>query len=338
MSDQLDRLRLVDLREALRLLGVGGSAGSTDLPTGRPAAGGLLRRALSDPERLRAVLDEAPAGARAAFGRLAAEGPLAVEALIGRGWWGRGLLPEPLDWLQRRALVVVGADGLVHPAPPAVDGWLHMVEVDEAAARAEEPSDEEPAEPGQPRLDLPPPSSPPREHARPVEVEAAGSVVVAEDAADLDRAVAVPQAGLRAVAPTVAVSKLRPDVLAQALRTGGISLRSDEEVAARPGSPALPTAAERAVTPWALRDLFDRAIAERRQLHLTYFPSSRGGAATERTVDPWRFADDLLTGWCHLRTGERTFALDRVGSATLLPSLLEHQPPAEGVDEPGAAL
>lgn len=157
-------------------------------------------------------------------------------------------------------------------------------------------------------------------------VESAGSVVVVEHPGELDRALGVPAAGLRVVAPTVAVSKLSRGALEAALRAGGVRLRGDEQVNVRPAAPALPGSTERAVTPWGIRSIFRRALDEDRQVHLLYYPSSRGGAATQRTVDPWSFADDLLLGWCHLRSGERTFALDRVGEATLLASPLEHRP------------
>jgi predicted DNA-binding transcriptional regulator YafY len=78
------------------------------------------------------------------------------------------------------------------------------------------------------------------------------------------------------------------------------------------------------VGPGAVRRLLQRAVAEGRQVRLEYFASSRGGAASERVVDPWAFADDLLRGYCHLRAGERTFALDRVGSARLLDEAIDH--------------
>jgi predicted DNA-binding transcriptional regulator YafY len=51
---------------------------------------------------------------------------------------------------------------------------------------------------------------------------------------------------------------------------------------------------------------------------LRYHTSSRGGATTERVVDPWSLAEDLLVGWCHLRRDERTFAVGRIGEAVLL--------------------
>lgn len=303
MTDGLADLPGERLREALALLA--GTAGD-DVPAGRPAVLRALRRRMGEPGHLRRVLQDAPPGAAEAFARLVREGPLSVEALLGRGWWGRGLLPSPLDWLQRRAMVTVTAAGLVAAVPPAAEGWraqqLHLATGD-AAASPDEP-DPDPA---------------------PVVVEAARTVVITED---MGRVLAVPGAGLKAVAATVAVSRREPRAVEQALRAAGVRLRGDEVVEARPAAPALPGSAERALTPWAIRAVLQRAVAERRQVHLEYFPSSRGGAPTERTVDPWTFADDLLVGWCHLRAGERTFALDRVGSATLLGTSLTHRPPA----------
>ena len=68
------------------------------------------------------------------------------------------------------------------------------------------------------------------------------------------------------------------------------------------------------------------AIAQGRQVRLRY-----QGRADEdprdRVVDPWTFVDDLLTGWCHLRTAERTFAVDRIGEATLLATPVDHESP-----------
>jgi predicted DNA-binding transcriptional regulator YafY len=156
-------------------------------------------------------------------------------------------------------------------------------------------------------------------------VERAGCVVVAPSATALDRALTVTGAGLRGVAPTVAVSERSAPAVAAALRAGGVSLAQEEAVAVSAAEPALPTAAEDAVGPRAVRVLLERAVAEQRQVRLRYFASSRGGAPTDRVVDPWTFGDDLLRGWCHLRLGERTFAVDRVGHARLLPTPVEHR-------------
>ena len=71
------------------------------------------------------------------------------------------------------------------------------------------------------------------------------------------------------------------------------------------------------------------AVDEERQVRLDYFAASRGGVATDRVVDPWRFVDGLLTGWCHLRTAERTFAVDRIGRVRLLPATIDHRPGPE---------
>jgi predicted DNA-binding transcriptional regulator YafY len=125
----------------------------------------------------------------------------------------------------------------------------------------------------------------------------------------------------------VAVSTKSAKAVAAALRSAGVRLDDDAVVSLAEGTPALPGTAEEAVGPRAIRTLLARAVEEQRQVWLRYFASSRGGATTERVVDPWSFSDDLLRGYCHLRQDERTFALDRVGVARLLPSGLEHPEP-----------
>lgn len=275
------------VREALRLLG--GTAGR-----------GTPRRELVQLLRgygtVRTVLEDAPEAARAAFDRLVEAGPASVEALLGRGWWGRGSLPPPLDWLQHRALVAVGDDGLVHAVSEAAEGFAELT------------------------LPLGPRAG---ATAQPVRVEEAACVVVADDPDTLDAAVGAAGAELRAVAATVAVSSRTANAVRAALRAAGVALAGDAVVAARPGEPALPGSAEDAVGPRAVRVLLSRAVEEGRQLHLKYYASSRGGAATERTVDPWSFDGSMLRGYCHLRAGERTFAIDRIGRARLLPSPVE---------------
>ena len=288
----VDALTHDEVREALRLLGV------PEPPTHRAAAMRELRSTLSTYGTVRLSLDSGPPGARDAFVRLASDGPLEVEALLGRGWWGHGTLPPPLDWLQRRALILVADDGLVHAVDEAVQGFHELA---------------------LPVSDLTPPPGP----AEPLVVEPAGSVLIAPRPGLLDRALTAPGADLRAVADTVAVSRKSPDALRAALRAAGVPLVADTMVLADPDAPTLPGSVEEAIAPRAVRSLIERAVAERRQLRLEYYPSSRGGAATERVVDPWEFADDLLRGWCHLRADERTFAVDRIGKAILLASPLE---------------
>lgn len=292
---RLDALPDGAAREALRLLG-------GQVPGNRSAAVRELRATLAGPGTVRSVLERAPDGARDVFVRLAQDGPAPVEALLGRGWWGRGLLPPPLDWLQRRALVAVGDDGDVHPVAEARDGFLDLT------------------------LALAPPE--PGDAGGGVHVEPAGCALVAADPGQLDRALAVPAAGLRAVAPTVAVSSRTAAAVTAALRAAGVRLDDDAVVAADRDEQPLPGTAEDAVGPRAVRALLARAVDEGRQIRLRYFAGSRGGAATDRVVDPWGFGDDLLRGWCHLRDGERTFAVDRIGHARLLPSGLEHTPPS----------
>ncbi len=291
----LDRLRLDEVREALRLLGV-------DAPTGRTTALRALRDALGQFGFVRQQLDHAPPQARAAFLRLLHDGPQPVEELLGRGWWGRGMLPTPLDWLQRRALVLVDDAGRVAAVAEAREGYLATGGT------------------GAVRSDTRPGRS-----AR-LGVEPAGAVVICEDPDLLHRAVALARAELRLVAPTVAVSSRSPATVVRALREAQLPLVEDLQVAASANQPALPGRVEQAVGPSAIRTLLERAVDEERQVRLDYYASSRGGVATDRVVDPWRFVDDLLTGWCHLRTAERTFAVDRIGRVRLLPAAIDHRP------------
>ena len=291
----VDALTGDDLRAALVVLG------ERSTPANRQAAARMLREHLASPGAVRAVVDRAPTGGRAAFVRLATQGPATVEDLLGRGWWGRGTLPSPLDWLQERGLVVVSDDGLVHAVDEARDGFAALT------------------------LDLPPATA---ASVAPVVVEAVRCLVLVDAPAALDAALTVAAAGLRAVAPTVAVSDRSVTVVRAALRSAGIALATDAVVTADDEAPALPGTAEEAVGPRNVRSLLERALAERRQVRLQYFASSRGGAATDRVVDPWTFTDDLLRGYCHLRDGERTFAVDRVGRAVLLPTLVQVAPPA----------
>jgi hypothetical protein len=296
----LEGLRLEEVREALRLLGV-------DAPAGRTTALRALRDAFAQFGFVRHQLEQAPPVARAAFLRLLHDGSASVEELLGRGWWGRGMLPAPLDWLQRRALVTVDDAGRVVVVREARDGYLA------AGGEVAAPDAPESTAPSGARL----------------AVEPAGAVVVCDDLDVLHRAIALERAGLRLIAPTVAVSPRSPAVVVRALREAGLPLIEDLQVAASSSQPALPGRVEQAVGPRAIRTLLDRAVTEQRQVRLDYFASSRGGVATDRVVDPWTFVDDLLTGWCHLRTAERTFAVDRIGRARLLPSAIMHHPPSE---------
>ena len=316
----LEDLPPLVVREAATLVAGG------EPPESRTSAVRMLREALAVPAAVARVLGSAPVGARDAFVRLAGDGPALVEDLLGRGWAGRGMLPPPLDWLQRRALVATGEDGLVHAVDEARrnlgTGTLATDGTADEAAAVQVPL---------PTLDAIGPTGagdPPGDAADPfVRVLDVRAVVVADEPGALDRAVAVPGAGLRVVAPTVAVSERSPAVVRAALAEADIVLEGAAVVEARPAEPALPGTAEDAVGPRAIRALLGRALDDARQVRLQYYASSRGGQATDRVVDPWAFTDDLLRGWCHLRGGERTFALDRIGRARLLPTSLEHLAP-----------
>lgn len=282
------------VRDALRLLG---EADDADAP--RVARNRRLAERLRSYGTVRTLVEQAPQAARAAFLRLVQDGAAPVEQILGRGWWGRGTLPPPLDWLQARALVVVTDDGLLHAVDEAREGFLELT------------------------LDLP--AAPSAAATRdPVRVESAATVVVTQSPAALDQALAAAGAELRGIAPTVAVSPRSRQVVTAALRAAGVPLDEDTVVAASTSEPALPGTAEEAAAPRAIRALLARAITEARQVRLEYYTSSRAGAKTDRVVDPWDFADDLLRGYCHLREGERSFAVDRIGRALLLPSPVEH--------------
>lgn len=305
------------VREALRVLG------EQDVPPTRTAATRRLRELFATVGVVRDLIARAPEGARDAVVRLAHEGPAGVEELLGRGWWGHGSLPPPLDWAQRRALIGVADGGVVH-AVDEVRAAL-LAPTLPFPADGQDAGGDRPAA-GSPRSDPAVPgelTAAPRE----VRVEEVKSVVVAGSADLLQRALAASGARLRAVAPTVAVSDRSAATVQAALRAAGVGLAADA-VAADPTTPALPGVSEEAVGPRGVRALLQRAVSEHRQVRLQYYASSRGGAATDRVVDPWSFADDLLRGWCHLRTDERAFAVDRVGRAILLPSPVQHYPPA----------
>lgn len=288
----VDDLGGEELRDALRLLGL--EDGGAVHPSRR-----ILRDALTAPGFVADLVGRAPAGAGAAFRRVAVDGAASVEDLLSRGWAGVGRLPEPLDWLQRRGLVVVGDEGLVHASDEARHGWATLT------------------------FDLPEPA--PRDEA-PLLLEEARTVVVAPSTAALDLACAVPGAALRTVAPTVAISDRPPAVVQAALESAGAPVSAAHAVVAVQGAMPLPGVEEEAVGPRAIRALLQRSLEEKRQVRLEYFASSRGGQATERVVDPWVFVDDLLRGWCHLRQDERAFAVDRIGRARLLTTPISHRP------------
>jgi hypothetical protein len=284
------------IHDALGALGMAGGADA-----GKAARVRKLAEALRSYGTVRTLLDRAPAAARDAFLGLVEHGPAPVETVLGRGWWGRGMLPPPLDWLQGRGLVVVTDDGMLHAVDEAREGFLELtLEVNDGAAAAAGGDEQM------------------------VTVEAAATVVVAPTAAVLNRVLGVPAAGLRAVAATVAVSTRRAVDVAAALRAAGVRLDADAIVDASASEPALPGTIEEAARPGAIRALLVRAVGESRQVRLEYYTSSRAGAHTDRVVDPWDFSDDLLRGYCHMRQGERSFAVDRIGRARLLPTPVDH--------------
>lgn len=295
------------VREALRHLG------ATDHDI-RVASRKALRERFLTPGFVAEVVSRGPAGTEAAFGRLVVDGADSVEEVLGRGWAGVGQLPDPLGWLQRRGLVILGPAGLVHAVEEARKGYATMT------------FDLHVADPGE---------------GPQVRVVETRSVVTAEDEAALDETLHLAGANrLLKIAPTVAISHLPWESLTSALESvgvrpltpvadeehhGHIDVAGDEAAAGAAHLP-LPGVEETAVGPRAIRAMITRALEEARQLRLEYFASSRGGQGTERVVDPWSFDDGLLRGWCHLRGGERTFALDRIGRAKLLTTPRDRTP------------
>ncbi|MEE6272249.1 YafY family protein [Georgenia sp. MJ206] len=83
-----------------------------------------------------------------------------------------------------------------------------------------------------------------------------------------------------------------------------------------------------------------RALAERRRLHLRYV--SAADVVTEREVDPlellWDGSHWFLRAWCHRVQDVRHFRVDRVLAAEVLSTPAEHEPASVGADvEPDLA-
>lgn len=82
-----------------------------------------------------------------------------------------------------------------------------------------------------------------------------------------------------------------------------------------------------------VRDRLERALADRRQVRLTYHVPSRD-EVTERVVDPLGLlvhdGRAYLRAWCHLAGGERRFRLDRVRAAVVLGSTVSPPRPDAG--------
>ncbi len=79
----------------------------------------------------------------------------------------------------------------------------------------------------------------------------------------------------------------------------------------------------------------DRALRERRRLHLTYYVPARD-ETTERDVDPMRMSvvagRSYLEGWCRSAEAVRLFRLDRITSVQLLELPAEPPPDAQPRD------
>ncbi|WP_067429547.1 helix-turn-helix transcriptional regulator [Nocardioides jensenii] len=85
----------------------------------------------------------------------------------------------------------------------------------------------------------------------------------------------------------------------------------------------------------ALRGRLAQAIADGRQVRLTYYVPARD-ENTERTVDPVELVDSqgmgYLQAWCHQADGRRLFRLDRIVADEVLETAVDVHPDLEPVD------
>lgn len=74
------------------------------------------------------------------------------------------------------------------------------------------------------------------------------------------------------------------------------------------------------------------ALEQRRQLEIEYYIPARD-ELTQRRVDAWRLTPEgsfaYLDAWCHLADAPRLFRLDRITSARVLDTPVEHHPPTD---------
>ncbi len=81
--------------------------------------------------------------------------------------------------------------------------------------------------------------------------------------------------------------------------------------------------------------IVDRALRDRRRLHLTYYVPARD-ETTERDVDPMRMSvvagRSYLEGWCRSAEAVRLFRLDRITSVEVLDLPAEPPPEAQPRD------
>lgn len=152
-------------------------------------------------------------------------------------------------------------------------------------------------------------------------IHEAGCAVVARTPAELNRIISVIETAgkpVTPVAPTVAISPVEPGALAAILDAEGIEVAGTYAITSDQQEPQLDWQEVKAVGPSRVREVIVQAIEEHRQVELHYFAKAHDGAATIRVLDPWTLDGNLLTGWCHLRNDERSFALERIGAAVLL--------------------
>lgn len=159
-------------------------------------------------------------------------------------------------------------------------------------------------------------------------IHEAGCAIVARTPAELNHFIAVVEATGKAVtpvAPTVAISTIEPGAIAAILDAENIEIAGAFAMSAPITQPQLDWQEIKAVGPGRIRAAITQAIEEERQVELHYFATSHDGAASIRVIDPWTLKGNLLTGWCHLRNDERSFALERIGTAIVLTTPNAHR-------------
>jgi proteasome accessory factor C len=95
----------------------------------------------------------------------------------------------------------------------------------------------------------------------------------------------------------------------------------------------------------ALRDRLTRAVRDQRQVRIDYYVPTRD-ESTERVVDPLQVVtaegNTYLEAWCHLAEDQRLFRLDRISTAEVLDTPVEHRADlaprdlSEGLFQPSA--
>lgn len=154
-------------------------------------------------------------------------------------------------------------------------------------------------------------------------VHTAASVVLARTPAELQemvRALISQEINVQTVAPTVAITQSGEAEVVACLQGADIEVAGHIRQVDEPQQGSLAWQESFAYRPGGIRALIIQAIEEGRQIEFNYFATSRNAEPSTRVIDPWRLEHTLVTGWCHLREAERSFAIERIASATLLTS------------------